>query len=486
MYIIMSGNRGYQNYIESIKSCQANRQCPPPSPCAIPGPTGQPGPPGRQGPPGPPGPPGPQGQKGNLGNTGPIGPTGRPGNIGSSGGIVLFMNIDEIVSVNSVNFYNIDAMLYDTCSPTIKSTRVTNDIQGTSVPQIPLNGDYHTGSEIQFALVDNLLSSTIIPPGKWDMHIWVRCAFQDLIKLQWTLYSQDATGTFSPNPFAVSELKLIENASQTSSTEIIMSLFIDKPIILCENTTRLLLGLKAYTDVSSRPSISLYFESSSPSFIRTTLIPIGPAGKTGPTGPTGVTGPTGPTGITGVTGPTGATGPTGMQGIQGIPGTATNTGATGYTGSTGLMGPTGITGITGTIGPTGITGPFGPSSTQSATSTITGSGQTITKSQIFVLSQNTKYAVHWYVNANADVAPGVTTAYVNTDTSSTPLIVSSIAAETYLNVNAVTRITGGVSDMFITSGASGPISVTFTLNMGFDNSITLNNSTWIIDITQSG
>ena len=31
----MSGNRGYQNYLESIKSCQTNnRSCPPPPPCS--------------------------------------------------------------------------------------------------------------------------------------------------------------------------------------------------------------------------------------------------------------------------------------------------------------------------------------------------------------------------------------------------------------------------------------------------------------------
>jgi hypothetical protein len=194
----------------------------------IPGPTGQPGPPGRQGPPGPPGPPGQQGPKGNVGSTGPQGPsgaTGSEGSIGSSGGIVLFMNIDEIVTINNVNFYNIDSILYESCSPTIKSTRVTNDIQGTSVPQITLNGDYYSGYEIQFAIIDNLLSSNIIPPGKWDMHIWVRCAFQDLIRLQWTLYALDPSGVFSPNPFAVSELKTIENASQINSTEVIISLY---------------------------------------------------------------------------------------------------------------------------------------------------------------------------------------------------------------------------------------------------------------------
>ena len=172
----MSGNRGYYNYMESIRGAStqdSNRSCPPTpnTPCIVPGPTGQPGPPGRQGPPGPPGPPGPQGRQGIPGKIGPRGDsgfTGPEGAIGSSGGIVLFMNIDEIVDINDVNFYNIDSSLYDTCSPTIKSTRVLTDILGTSAPPITLNGDYYSGSEVQFGVMPYVLSSNIIPPGKWD------------------------------------------------------------------------------------------------------------------------------------------------------------------------------------------------------------------------------------------------------------------------------------------------------------------------------
>ena len=457
----MSGNRGYQNYLESIKACQANRHCPPTPPCAIPGPTGQPGPPGRQGPPGPPGPPGPKGNAGSTGPGGPLGPTGVAGNIGSSGGIVLFMNIDEIVTINNVNFYNIDALLYDTCSPTIKSTRVTNDVCGTSVPPITLNGDYYTGSEIQFGIVDHLLSSTIIPPGMWDMHIWVRCAFSDLIKLQWTLYSQDSSGVFSPNPFAVSEIKTIENASQTTSTEVIMSLYIDKPVILCDNNTRILLGLKGYTDATTRPSISLYFESSNPSFIRTTLIPIGPAGKTGNNG---VTGPTGPTGSNGPTGLAGYTGPTGITGI---------------TGPTGPIGYTGYTGYTGITGITGITGPVGPSSTKSNNGTFTTSAgaTSFTATSSFTLEINTDYAVSWFIYADATGDPGATTAYVSADAASTQLLFSSAGTAVIIN-STTTKISGGVAaDQFTTNGTS----VIFTLT-GTCSATTLAGGRFVVNV----
>ena len=319
----MSGNRGYHNYMDSIRGLNSsnNRSCPPPSntPCIVPGPTGQPGPPGRQGPPGPPGPPGPQGRQGipgRVGSQGETGMTGAEGAIGSSGGIVLFMNIDEIIDINDVNFYNIDSDLYDTCSPTIKSTRVLTDILGTSAPPIALNGDYYSNNEIQFGIMSNVLSSTIIPPGKWDMHIWVRTAVSDLITLQWTLYSQDVPGVFSPNPISVSHIADIKSSSLTQSTEVIIPMYIDRPVILCNHRTRLLVGIKAYTQSTDKPSISLYFESSNPSFIRTTLVPLGPTGWSGETGYTGVTGTTGIRGETGKTGATGPTGPTGTYWIE--------------------------------------------------------------------------------------------------------------------------------------------------------------------------
>ena len=537
----MSGNRGYQNYLESIKACQANnRQCPPTPPCVIPGPTGQPGPPGKQGPPGPPGqqgskgnagqtgaqgqlgptgaqgqlgptgaqgqlgptgaqgqlgptgaqgqlgptgaqgqlgptgaqgqlgPTGAQGQLGPTGAQGQVGPTGAQGqvgqtgaqgqvgqtgaqgqvgqtgpigSIGSSGGIVLFMNIDEIVPINSVNFYNVDTILYNTCSPTIKSTRVTNDIQGTSVPPVTLNGDYYTGSDVQFAIIDNMLSSTIIPPGKWDMHIWVRCAFQDVISLQWTLYSQVATGSFSPNPFAVSEMKLIENASQTSSTEVIIPLYIDKPVILCENNTRILLGLKAYTTLSTKPSISLYFESYSPSYIQTTLVPIGPTGEVGPTGQAGE------------------------------------------------------------VGPTGFTGPVGPLSTQILVADISSVTLTTNLKTISTLSEmtlnglepNTKYAINWFVNeTGAGVSGGLNYSYGYLDASNVSVSSFQSCDLNFAACFAVMEETGGQSTIFRISGSvtdtittnAGVTSVTFSLYQAADASYTTNGK-FCIQITKT-
>ena len=68
----------------------------------------------------------------------------------------------------------------------------------------------------------------------------------------------------------------IDSASLTQSTEVVIPLYIDRPIILCNGQTRLLIGIKAFTESTEKPSISLYFESSNPSFVRTTLVPGGP------------------------------------------------------------------------------------------------------------------------------------------------------------------------------------------------------------------
>jgi hypothetical protein len=92
-----------------------------------------------------------------------------------------------------------------------------------------------------------------------------------------------------PNPLAVSQRQPINVVSLTTSHEIVIPLYIDKPICLCNAATRLLVGIKAFTQSTEKPSLSIYFESCNPSFIRTTLVPLGP---TGYTGITGITGPT--------------------------------------------------------------------------------------------------------------------------------------------------------------------------------------------------
>ena len=238
-------NRGYQNYMESIRACNSISSCNPNPPCVTPGPTGQIGPTGPTGPIGNTGDiglTGPSGDigytgstglQGSTGHTGYTGSTGPKGNIGSAGGIVLFMNIDEIIKVKELNFYNISPLLYNTCNPSIKSNLLYDNICGTSIPNPPEGGDQHNenGNGIQFALMSELLISNVLPPGKWDMHLWVRTPQAHAINLQWTLYSQDTTGVFSPNPIAVSELVNVEDSSLVAAIEIVIPLYIIKTYI---------------------------------------------------------------------------------------------------------------------------------------------------------------------------------------------------------------------------------------------------------------
>ena len=146
--------RGYRAYQESVRG-YSRPPCPPlpptpQPPCPSPSRYGDTGATG------------PQGQRGDVGSTGPqgaTGPTGQMGMNGTSGGLVLFMNIDEIVLVDDVKFYNIDTSLYQTCAPTIKSVVIDDNICGTPAPNVIIpGGDIISGQEVQFALMPGLLS----------------------------------------------------------------------------------------------------------------------------------------------------------------------------------------------------------------------------------------------------------------------------------------------------------------------------------------
>jgi hypothetical protein len=365
-------NRSYQNYLDSIKEC--NNRCTTPTfpttPCLIPGP------------PGPPGPYGPQGPTGPTGSDGVPGPVGE---IGPAGGVVLFMNVCDCVPIHTVTcgynetiqvvtlFYNVDTSVYYSVAPIQK--HVTVGKRGTPAPYVIHPGGDETPTHVQFALVPNLLASNVIPPGMWEMHIWVKAPFTPLpgqpvaiIKLQWTLFVQDENVSYSPYPIIVSPAVEILQTYLTDTREIILPVEFLMPYILPSSASRLLIGITAYSTVDKTPLV-LSFESTSPSFIRTTLTSVGATGLTGSTGNTGPTGCTGPQGIrgtavnTGATGYTGETGYTGATGYTGITGpTGVNfTGTTGFTGPTGVnfTGSTGNTGLTGLTGFTGVTGPAG-------------------------------------------------------------------------------------------------------------------------------
>ena len=280
------GTRSYQNYLESIKEC--NNRCNPPSypttPCLIPGPIG------------PQGYPGPIGKDGLTGNTGPQGP---PGERGPSCGVILFMNVCEYIPIYTVKthdksiettfFYSMDTSLYFSSAPIQK--HIHANTHGVPAPQVITPGGDTTLTNVQFALAPNLLASNVIPPGAWEMHIWVKAPTiplpdqeVPLIKLQWTLYLQNENNSvYSPFPVIISEAVEILQTSLNKSTEIIICANFSMPYILPSSKTRLLVGITAYSSIDETPLI-LSFESTYPSFVRTTLPSIGETGFTGPAG----------------------------------------------------------------------------------------------------------------------------------------------------------------------------------------------------------
>ena len=259
---------------------------------------GYPGTPGDGPPQGPPGDRGPRGYTGDNGPPGDPGATGSVGRAGPAGGLILFMNINENVEVANYKFYNVSTSLHQSQSTTIRNVILSDTGMGAPAPYVLVpGGDVVSGSEIQFALAPGLLTSNIIAPGRWDMHLWVRSSHCNAVSLQWTIYIQNDPSVFTPNPIAVSDRIYVSNTSQTTADEVILPLYIPKPIHLPSINSRVLISVKAYCD-SRNASLAMYFESTNTSFIRTTLIPLGSTGQFGATGPTGgFTGWTGPTGI---------------------------------------------------------------------------------------------------------------------------------------------------------------------------------------------
>lgn len=108
----------------------------------------------------------------------------------------------------------------------------------------------------------------------------------------------------------------------------------------------------------------LAYNSTTMSWVASSLNIVGAPGAQGIQGPVGVPGsvgsqgPQGPQGPQGATGPQGVTGPQGSQGPQGI------TGSTGSAGPVGLTGPQGAQGLVGPQGPRGDVGPKGDTGAQ--------------------------------------------------------------------------------------------------------------------------
>ena len=132
--------QGYRAYHDSIRGYQNQPPRPPGPPCPPQPPCPQPSTRGDTGATGPQGSVGSTGPTGRQGNDGLTGPTGQIGMNGTAGGLVLFMNVDEIVVVDDVKFYNIDTELYQTCAPTIKSVVVDDNICGTPAPNVIIPG----------------------------------------------------------------------------------------------------------------------------------------------------------------------------------------------------------------------------------------------------------------------------------------------------------------------------------------------------------
>jgi len=299
---------------------------------------GPPGPTGHIGATGPQGIPGQAADRGDTGFTGSTGPTGTTGATGSVGphgysaGQVLFLN-------------------YSQPDPAIQGYSILDTVP-SNAPLSMASATIGNGPVLMnsFITPTTFPDSTYIPPGVFDINLWVFIRFGGTIAggyiyAKFYKYDSSNVSTFlfqSENSPLITSRNSIQVDILTPVNTAISGLnYTDR--IICELWAVPVMGTNTL-------QMNIQFEGpNNYSNIYTTWRVLGITGPTGTTGSTGITGDTGPTGTTGTTGPTGPTGDSGATGDTGPTGCTGTTGTTGNTGSTGTTGNTGATGIRGTM-----------------------------------------------------------------------------------------------------------------------------------------
>jgi hypothetical protein len=276
------------------------------------GPTGQQGPTGpigSQGATGPTGPTGPIGSQGATGPTGPqgfTGPQGPVGDPGTSSGLVLYLDIPPGVTGQTGPPEITDGTLSRTFVTSTQSTIAYTQSGVTSGVAIAT-----------FTTPTNFLTSTIIPPGNWDLNLFASSSTGNNITVYWSLYYVNADGTTGKT--------LIVAGTPAAAVPILTQnqyvITISVPLTtLPDLTKRLQIEVFANFTSGGTRTLTMEFRNNTVSHVHTSLEFVSPTGPTGPIGSQGATGPTGPTGPIGSQGATGPTGPTGPQGLQGSAG----------------------------------------------------------------------------------------------------------------------------------------------------------------------
>lgn len=225
-------------------------------------------------------------RQGSTGSTGATGPTGSAGQNGVSGGLTFYLD-SATTTVTAGN-------------PAIGTLPLTPNLGAQTTISYVATG-VNNVLVGKFTTPVGALSSTVVPPGLWDLNIFAAVSNTGSApSFYYSIFQVDADGV--SNPISIvsgsNEPVLIINLQSSQ-------LMYDVPLyvpyyLLTDSTKRIQLQLFVNGGGSSRTA---YFEfrSGAVSHLHTTLaITAGSTGNTGPTGPTGadstVTGPTGDTG----------------------------------------------------------------------------------------------------------------------------------------------------------------------------------------------
>lgn len=222
-------------------------------------------------------------RQGSTGSTGSTGPTGSAGQNGVSGGQIFYLDS----AGGTVTAGN----------PSISSLPLTPNLGAQTTISYVATG-VNNVLVGKFTTPVGALSSTVVPPGLWDLNIFAAVSNVGSAPFfYYSIFQVDADGVSNPISIASgsNEPVLLRNL-QSSQTIYDVPLYVPY-YLLTDSTKRIQIQLFVNGAGSSRTA---YFEfrSGAISHLHTTLAATpAPTGNTGPTGPTGsastVTGPTG-------------------------------------------------------------------------------------------------------------------------------------------------------------------------------------------------
>jgi hypothetical protein len=220
-----------------------------------------------------------------VGPTGPIGETGPAGTNGYSSGLVLALDVSNNAAAPSL----LNPMLVSPNTDT--QTNITYTFSGNSDHTAHLLGSFISPA--------NLLTSTLIPQGFWDLNVYANANNTgSAVFIYNKLYYVDADGVTNKTLFVDGTADLTR-INVITDIDIYTNTVYVPVTTLTSLTQRIILEIYVIQPSGSTNgrTASVYFRDSTLSHLHTSLL--ANVGATGPQGPIGYTGPAGTTGPTG-------------------------------------------------------------------------------------------------------------------------------------------------------------------------------------------